>query len=68
MGKKDFEVSDYLNVSTSFCFENSSTGFNSLQRDIFGTSTLCMSQSGVHLIENGLNGVQKAGTSSRCPF
>ena len=68
MGKKDFEVSDYLNVSSSFCFENSSTGFNSLQRVIFGTSTLCMSQSGVHLIENGLNGVQKAGTNSRCPF
>ena len=52
MGKKDFKVSYYLNVSSSFCFENSSTGFNSLQRDIFGTSTLCMSQSDVHLIEN----------------
>ena len=68
MGKKDFKVSDYLNVSSSFCFENSSTGFNSLQRDIFGTSTLCMSQSDVHLVENGLKGVQKAGTNSRCPF
>ena len=43
MGKKDFKVSDDLHVSSSFCFENSSSGFNSLQRDIFGTSTLCMS-------------------------